>query len=271
MPGRIINEVLYTLESVIPRIGELITEKVIIGLGYTATKLNTKHVGVCYTFASDIKPNRCQIWRRAGSLAGCPAIEIAKLSRSWDLSEAVVGVAALNALSQLAIEGHKEKYLISEGDFINHVEIRKEDTVVLVGNIRPFISKIKEKTKKLFILEKNTRLHGSNVLPEIAAEEVLPRADIVIITGSTLANGTIDRLLQLSKNAREVGIVGPTASVYPEPLFKHGVTLLGGINIKDGEKMLQIISEGGGTPSFKIACDYITIKPRRKGCSTEDA
>jgi uncharacterized protein (DUF4213/DUF364 family) len=225
---------------------------------------------VCYTFARDITPNRCQICRRTGTLAGCPAIEIAKLSRSWDLSEAVVGVAALNALSQLAIERRKEGYVISEGDFINHVEIGKDDTVALVGNIRPFISKIKEKTKKLSILEKKPRLHGSNVLPEAAAEEILPYADVIIITGSTLANGTIDRLLQLPKNAREVGLVGPTASVYPEPLFKHGVTLLGGIDVKDGEKALQIISEGGGTPSFKIACNYITIKPRRKRNITKD-
>ena len=86
---------------------------------------------------------------------------------------------------------------------------------------------------------------GPNVLQDTAAEEVLPRADVVIITGTALANGTIDRLLELSKNAREKGLVGPTASIFPDPIFRHGVTLIGGVRVTDGEKIIQIISEGG--------------------------
>ncbi len=262
MPGRIITELLSSVKNEIPRIDEIHVKRVVMGLSYTAVELNTGHIGVCYTFASEIIPNCCQIWRRAGTLAGSTAMKIAELSKSWDLSEAVVGVAALNALSQLAIERSGEKYIITEGDLIDHVKIRKDDTVVLVGNIHPFVPKIKEKTEKFFILEKNPRLREPNVLPDVAAEEVLPYADIVIITGTTLANGTIDRLLELSKDAREIGLVGPTASVFPDPLFKHGVTLIGGIKVTAGEKIMQIISEGGGTPNFKAACKYITVKPR---------
>jgi len=262
MPGRIIKELLSSVKNEIPRIDEIYVKRVILGLGYTGVELTTEHVGVCYTFGSEITPDCCQIWRRAGTLAGRPAMEIAELSRSWDLSESVVGVATLNALSQLAIERNRERYIIAEGDFIDHVEIRKDDNVVLVGNIHPFVPKIKEKTEKLYILEKNPMLRESNVLPDVAAEEVLPGADVVIITGTALVNGTIDRLLELSKDAREKGLAGPTASVFPDPLFKHGVTLIGGIKVADGEKIMQIISEGGGTPNFKTACKHIIVKPR---------
>ncbi len=96
----------------------------------------------------------------------------------------------------------------------------------------------------------------------MAAEEVLLCADIAIITGTALANGTIDRLPELSKNTRQKGLTGPTASVFPDPLFKHGATLIGGIKVADGEKIMQIISEGGGTPNFKTACKNIIVKPR---------
>jgi len=263
MHGRIIKELLSSVKNEIPAIDKIYVKRVVMGLGYTAVELSTGHIGVCYTFGREITPDCCQIWKRAGTLAGSLAMEIAELSRSWDLSESVVGVAALNALSQLAIEKNRERYVIAEGDFIDHIEIRKDDTVVLVGNIHPFVPKIKEKTEKLFILEKNPRLRGPDVLPDVAAEEVLPRADIVIITGTALANGTIDRLLELSKDAREKGLAGPTASVFPDPLFKHGVTLIGGIKITDSEKIMQIISEGGGTPNFKVACKQIVVKPRR--------
>lgn len=261
MPNRIIEELLSSVKREIPEINDIYTKRVVLGLGYTGVELTTGQVGVCYTFGSEITPDCCQIWRKAGTLAGKPAIEIAELSKSWDLSESVVGVAALNALSQLAIERNRKRYTITEGDFVDHVEIRKGDTVVLVGNIHPFVPKIKEKTQKLYILEKNPRLREPKGLPDFAAEEVLPSADIVIITGTTLANGTIDHLLALSKNAREKSLVGPSASVFPDPLFERGVTLIGGIQVTDSEKIMQIISEGGGTPSFGVACKRIVIKP----------
>lgn len=169
--------------------------------------------------------------------------------------------STLNALSQLAIKRNKEKYVITEDDFIDHVKVKKDDTVVLVGYIHPFIPRIKKKCQKLYIIERNPRLRGLNALPEVAADEIIPTADVVIITGTTLANGTIDHLLDLSKNAREKSLAGPTASVFPDPLFEHGVTLIRCIQVTDSEKIMQIISEGGGTPSFGVACKRIVIKP----------
>lgn len=263
MPGRIIWELLQSVKAEVENLDAIRAEKVVMGLGYTAVQLSTGHVGLCYTFSSEMAPDCCQIWRKAGTLAGSPAIEIAELSLSWDLSEAVVGVAALNALSQLIIEKNLDRYMIFEGNLIDQLEIRRNDIVVLVGNINPFIPKIMEKTRNIFVLERNPRLRGTNVFPDTAAEEILPQATVAIITGTALANGTIDRLLDLSKNAREVALVGPTANMLPDPLFKHGVSIIGGIKITDAEKVLQIVSEGGGTPSFKEACKQITIKPKQ--------
>lgn len=263
MPGRIIRELLQSVKAEVENIDAIKAKKVVIGLGYTAVQLSTEHVGLCYTFSSEIAPNCCQIWKKAGTLAGSQAIKIAELSLSWDLSEAVVGVAALNALSQLAIEKNLNRYTIAEGDLIDQIKIKPSDTVALVGNIHPFVPKIMEKTRNIFILERNPRLREANVFPDTAAEEIMPQATVAIITGTALANGTIDRLLELSKNAKEVALVGPTASMLPDPLFKHGVTIIGSIKITDNEKILQVVSEGGGTPSFKNVCKQITIRPKQ--------
>jgi uncharacterized protein (DUF4213/DUF364 family) len=99
--------------------------------------------------------------------------------------------------------------------------------------------KLKKKRGKIFILERNPRLREPNIFPDTATEEILPLATVAIITGTALANGTIDRLLDLSKDSREIGLAGPTASVFPDPLFKHGVTLIDGIKIMDGEKIFK--------------------------------
>lgn len=262
MPGKIIRELLHSIKAEIKDINKIRAKRVVIGLGYTAVQLDSGHIGLCYTFSGEIAPNCCQIWRKAGTLAGSPAIKLAELSLSWDLSEAVVGVAALNALSQIVIEENYDKYIIVDGDLMDQLAITGDDIVVLIGNIHPFIPKIKEKTSKIFILERNPRLRETNVLPDTAAEEILPQATVAIITGTALANGTIDHLLKLSKTAREVALVGPTASTLPDPLFRNGVTAIGGIKITDGERILQVVSEGGGTPSFKGSCKQIVIRAK---------
>lgn len=92
MPRRIIEELLSAIKREIPDINGIYTERVVLGLGYTGVELTNGYVGVCYTFGSEITPDCCQIWLKAGTLAGKPAIEIAELSKSWDLSESVVGV-----------------------------------------------------------------------------------------------------------------------------------------------------------------------------------
>jgi uncharacterized protein (DUF4213/DUF364 family) len=86
----------------------------------------------------------------------------------------------------------------------------------------------------------------------------------VLITGTAIANGTIDHLLDLSKRAREVAIIGASAGILPEVLFERGVTVIGGVKVTDADRMMQVVSEGGGTPALKTAVQFITIKPKAK-------
>ena len=58
---------------------------------------------------------------------------------------------------------------------------------------------------------------GEGVLPDVACEELLPKASVVIITGAAIANGTIDRLLELSAGARYIALISPSATVVPDP------------------------------------------------------
>jgi hypothetical protein len=129
----------------------------------------------------------------------------------------------------------------------------------MVGNIKPFKPVFMSKAKILHILERSP-YKEEGVLPDTACEQLVPEADIVVITGSTLANGTLDRLLELAENARIVAIVGPTASCLPEPLFRRGVKYIGGIRIRDADMAMQILSEGGGTPQLRRAGEFVTFK-----------
>jgi len=262
MPGRIVNEILSSLQHVIPNLDEITVDKVIMGLGYTGVKLSTGHVGICFTFQSEISPSCCQVYKRAGKLAGSKAIEMASMARSWDLSESVMGIATVNALSSIAIVRNSKRYVISKGNIFDKIAFKKSDIVALVGRIGPLIKRIQGKVEKLYILERDLMRREDGILPDTACEEILPKASVAIITGTALVNGTIDRLIELSKAAREIAIVGASASVLPDPLFEHGVTIVGGIKVLDPDKLLQIVAEGGGTQELKAAIEFINLKPK---------
>ena len=245
----------------IPSIENTRIDRVCLGLGYTGVKLEGGQMGVCHSLLSETASECCEIIEQAGTLAGRSALELLNLAYSWDLVERVIGIATVNALSQIVLEAHPDRYALEERNLIDVLEVGHEEVVVLVGLIKPFIPVFKAKAKQLYILERRApRERGT--LPDTACEEVIPEADVVVITGSTLANGTIDRLLELAENARMVALVGPTVSCLPDPLFNRGADLVGGIRIFDPDKAVQVLMEGGGTPQLKKAGKFVTYRAK---------
>ena len=61
------------------------------------------------------------------------------------------------------------------------------------------------------------------IFPADKNKEVLSEADVVYLTGDTVVNGTINEILEFSKNARTRIIYGPSSAFYPKVLFERGV------------------------------------------------
>jgi hypothetical protein len=261
MVTTVVDELREILLREVPNVDDIIVDRVCLGLGYTGVKLQGGQAGVCHSLLSEMATNCCRILERAGTLAGRPATEFLGMAGSWDLGERVIGIATVNALSQIVFDVHPDRYIVEEGNLVDVIEVRPEDVVVLVGLIRPFVPVFRAKAKELYILERGSG-RGEGVLPDTACEEVIPEADVAVITGSSLANGTVDRLLELASGARTVALVGPTVSCVPDPLFRRGVDYAGGVRIRDADKALQVIAEGGGTPRLRMAGEFVTFKAR---------
>ena len=158
----------------------------------------------------------------------------------------ILGVATLNALSIIALDKLAREIWPFEGDIIDHLTTQGK-IVVVVGNMQPIVSKLRETAKQVHVLERSLELRNESTLPDTnLPNKFCPRPDIVLITGTAIENGTIDRLLELSANAEEVAIVGPTAGILPATvLFKHGATIVGTVQGHEPDKAMQIIGEGG--------------------------
>lgn len=113
--------------------------------------------------------------------------------------------------------------------------VQPSDIVAMVGfhmTVTPLCADIAKEVlvtelmdlKELSVIELGVREKSNvKIFPADKSKEILSRADVVYITGETVVNGTIDEILEFSKNARTRIIYGPTSAFYPKVLFERGV------------------------------------------------
>lgn len=169
----------------------------------------------------------------AGSLTRKTALELARHAVSTSLPEASIGMAAINSLIDIDIRRCVER---------NAFEILKDKgrgkKVAIVGHF-PFIPKLRQAASKLWVIEK---LPIEGDVPEDRADEILTKADVVGITGTTLINHTFEGLMQLCRE-KFVVVLGPSTPLSPV-LFDYGADVLSGVSVTDPESVLRSISEG---------------------------
>ena len=242
-----------------------------IGVFYTGVVLSSGHAGMSYTPVQEIPEAVCcprshAKMPAAGELLNKQITELMDYALDDNVLKAAVGMATINALSDVLLSDNACRYKPSAyGNALELVDITGNDTVAMVGAFTPFIKKISEITERLFVIEKNPRVIGKDDTFKIESadrlEEIIPQANILIITGVTLINHTLGPILDLAEKANEIVVVGPTASVYPGPLFKRGVTVMGGVRITDAAKMIHLIGEAGsGYDFFDNCADKIIMR-----------
>lgn len=162
------------------------------------------------------------------------AAELVGLARSPRLSEASVGFAAINALLEVPLAQCVE---VNAADIL--AERGRGRDVAIVGHF-PFVPRLRECARRLWVLELQPR---AGDLPAAQAAEILPQAEVVAVTGSTLLNHTFEGLAALWRPEAFVVMLGGTTPLSPL-LFAAGVTALAGTLIIEPELALASIRQG---------------------------
>jgi uncharacterized protein (DUF4213/DUF364 family) len=248
---------------------EPVVSEVRIGVFYTAARLDTGHTGVAFT-PRDLSDSVCcprsaAAAPPAGRMTGADAWALANEAVSRVPLRRAVGVAALNALSAVAIErgGVPGGRVVPGVDALEAVRIERNDVVAMVGAFAPFIRALKGRVGRLSVVDRHPEALKADeracwVAP-VQAANALRAASIVIVTGSALVEGGVDELLSAASGARAVVLAGPTASPWPPPFFVRGVSVLGGIRVLDGPRMLQLVSEGGSGYFFDSVAEKVCL------------
>ena len=170
----------------------------------------------------------------AGHLTRYAARQLAALVRSSSPLEVSIGMAAVNALLtphlEHCVELNAEDVILTEG---------AGRRVAVVGHF-PFLPRCRAVAGTLWVLEK--RPQGDD-LPAEAAREVLPQADIVAMSATTLMNRTFDELIALCRPDALVLVLGPSTPLSPV-LFDYGVHILSGSLVENIDAVLRAVGEG---------------------------
>ena len=172
--------------------------------------------------------------REAGTLLGRGALEIAKMAYSSSLLEAAIGMAAINSLLEVD-EGNC--VTLNGGDLL--ADEGRGRKIALIGHF-PFVPELRRVAKELWVIEKHPR---EGDFPECEAENLVPQAEVVGITGSAFTNHTIEHLLSLCRREAYVVVVGGTAPLSPV-LFDYGVDAISGTKVVNPELTLCCVSQG---------------------------
>jgi hypothetical protein len=118
--------------------------------------------------------------------------------------------------------------------------------VAIVGHF-PFMPRVREKAKALWVIEKNPR---EGDFEEAEADRFIPQADVVAITGTSLTNHTLPHLLQLCNPKAFIIMLGDTVPLSPV-LFDYGMHALSGTRVMDADLALRCVSQGANFRQIK--------------------
>ena len=247
-----------------------------IGLFFTGVKLSNGQGGVCYTPIKEIPEAVC-CPSSAGRIfnPGKPdPIKAQDLIHSFPFQEPIknaVAIATLNALSTTCwTRGFLGSYEIKMNmDAQDAVRMPEGASVAVVGALVPTLRALKRRGGTWWVIEKDPKTlkedEKAHYVSVEKSDEIIHRADTLIITGATLVTHTLEKILQSAAPEAEIAVMGPTAGFLPEPLFQRGVRVVGGVWVNKPDQLLDVLAAGGsGYHFFDTLADRIVIEKEDK-------
>ncbi len=232
------------LQAAEPYLQDRTIKDFLIGLSLIACELDNGDVGVAYVLREELARG-CSRFPIYQDILGRSALEIARLS--------VEGTDALQrgaAVSVLTAAAQQQDIPADNARSLFGIAFQPHARVAMIGLIAPLAKKIATDVKNLIIFDKGLPLDDKNtsLTPMEMQAEILPTCDIVLISGSATINNSIDSLLDLCSQAREVVLMGPSTPMFPPGYRGSRITRLAGSFWARGHKkeIFKAVSLAGG-------------------------
>ena len=213
-------------------------QDVLVGIHWTT--VFSRSVGLASSLTGSAQHGEEKV-RDVGNLHTKPVRELAEWIRSDNLLEASIGMAAINSLLTV---NESQAVEINAGDIL--AQRGRDKNIAVVGHF-PFVRNLRTLAKQCWVLELRP---APGDLPAEAADEILPLADVIAITGTALINHTIDNLLKWCNPKAYVMVLGPSTPLTPV-WYDFGVDVYSGTSVIDAEAVRRTVSQGAIFPQVK--------------------
>ncbi len=184
-------------------------------------------------------------------MEGLSLKEAASAVGSWNLSEASLAMAAANAYynspERMEALGSCEPY---ENYCTHGIELEGR-SIAMIGHLRG-PEELYRKARQVYIIERSPQ---PGDYPDAACDWILPRCDIVLISGSAIINKTLPHLLELCRDAYTI-LTGPTVPMCPE-LLELGIDRLSGMVVTDRTGMREHVIGGADTTPYVCGTSFL--------------
>ena len=209
--------------------------------GIFHTGVLTRYCGLAATLPRDALKQEGPLVKEPGFLLDKTPRDLAQMVYSESILEAAIGMATVNSLLEVDLHSCTE---LNAADLI--LQKGEGKKVAIVGHF-PFLPRVRDKVEVLWVIEMNPREGDFN---ETEADRLIPQAEVVAITGTSLTNHTLEHLLELCDPKAYVVMLGDTVPLSPI-LFDYGVDALSGTRVIDSDLALRCVSQGANFRQIK--------------------
>jgi uncharacterized protein (DUF4213/DUF364 family) len=232
-----------TILEAVTEVADAGLEKVCVGAYWTVVRTSGSGTGMASSLRSEAHLHGERPVEGAGRLHERSAAELAVLLRSRSAPEASIGLAAANALLNDAAQGLTETKAV---EVLCERGARRR--VAMVGRF-PFADALREHCDQLWVFERGLNRRRED-FGEESMGQLLPQADVVAVTATTLLNHTLPSVLACVRPDAFVMMLGPSTPLTPA-LFEFGFDILCGTLIEEPEAVLRAVGQGAVTGQIK--------------------
>ncbi|MFW6335414.1 MAG: Rossmann-like domain-containing protein [Desulfosalsimonas sp.] len=222
-----------------------------IGLGYTAVMLENRQTGLAGTPLAHLR-HGCTLFDGMLPLEGKKASGLLKFIESRDPLETAVGLATANSLA------NTWSPQLGTGDVLEAIDLGSGDHVAMVGNFAPLAGAVRKTGARLTIFEQIKRPRNG-LLPSGEIAALLPECTVCLLTATSIINHTFEKIIKSAAQCRSVVLLGASTPLIPGAFSGTPVTCLSGVIVKEPEKLLSIISCGGGMKKFGGVIEKVNL------------
>ncbi|MBT3423032.1 MAG: hypothetical protein HN691_18320 [Bacteroidetes bacterium] len=209
-------------------------KNITIGQKYVAVEIMNGNIGVCATLNHSVKT------------------DFTKLDLT-DNSYRIVLNAYYNALLNYN-NNYEDSF-----DIFDKIDFHQAGNVVMVGYFKSLVQKFEEENISLSIFDLYDE--SDKIVAIEKQQEYIAKSDTLILSSTSIFNQTFFDLVNSTPPNCHVYLLGPSSLLHPDMFkFKNISVLFGSLFQNNKDKLIDIIKQGEGTPSFSKYMQKVYLK-----------